>query len=85
MSELEFEVLDELYFIISFEALFKNVACSQEQLVSCLQDLLDKGWIKLVEPLESEQLTPESFNIVEDPFRYHYLATKEGLKAHNSI
>ncbi len=84
MSELEFVVLDELYFIISFEALSKNLVCADKELIHCLQGLLDKGWIKLMETVENGQLPPVAFNIAQDPLLYHYLATKDGLIAHHS-
>lgn len=83
MTELEFDILDEMYFIISFDQLIQKVSCSEEELKDTLQVLLNKGWIKLAEPLENQVVPPVQFNISADPYRYHYLITKEGLLAHN--
>jgi len=84
MSDFEFDVLDELYFIQSFEALQGNLGCTSDDLAVCLQTLLDKGWIKLAEPIEDQIVPPVTFNIIQSPIRYHYLISKEGLLAHNS-
>lgn len=83
MTELEFDILDEMYFIISFDQLLKTVSCSEAELKEVLQKLLNKGWIKLAEPIESQTVPPVQFNISANPHRYHYLITKEGLLAHN--
>ncbi len=67
MSDLEFDLLDELYFVQSYQYLQETLNWDDQTLKSTLQHLYDKAWINL---LEQGQL-------------YHYLATKAGLLAHN--
>jgi len=85
MTDLEYEILDELYFVCSFKALQNNVNMNQERLILELISLLDKEWIKLYDSdavSEIEYVT-EKFNINFNS--YYYLATKRGLFEHNSI
>jgi len=84
MTDFEFEILDELYFINSFHELMKCINCSEAQLLITIQDLYQRGLIKLVEPVEGDRIPENLFDISSDPTRYHFLITKEGLLAHNS-
>ena len=82
MTDLEFEVLDELYFVISFDELKQATELDGETLCMVLRDLLNKEWIKCfrdrVEPVGVEEIKFEL-----DYTKYYYLASKEGLLAHN--
>ncbi len=82
MTELEFDVLDELYFVISFEELKNATELDTETLRKVLQNLLDKGWLKCFRGRDDE-LAPEAINLGSQFMNYHYLASKEGLLAHN--
>jgi DNA-binding Lrp family transcriptional regulator len=85
MSDIEFDVLDELYFVASFSELQKRLTISELPLKQILQDLLYKGWIKCFEPNREEVITKEELDFDKNYQQYHYLATKEGLKAHNTL
>lgn len=82
MSDLEFDVLDELYFVISFDELKNVTALDTETLRNVLQDLFVKGWIKCFRN-RVESLNSEEVNLEQDYMLYCYLASKEGLLAHN--
>ena len=82
MTDLEFDVLDELYFVISFDELKSATELDTETLRKVLLGLLHKGWIKCFRD-RIESLSPEEVNFEHDYMRYYYLASKEGLLAHN--
>jgi len=80
MTDLEFEVLDELYFVISFEDLAKKVELEPDILRETLIGLHNKKWIKALISHDEEILAPDIQNHCE---QYFYLATKLGLLEHN--
>lgn len=83
MTDKEFDVLDELYFLTSFDDLFKSCNLNQTELKQILISLLDKGWVKCFKNKDEE--VPEQEIDLENSFQqYNYLATKSGLFAHNS-
>jgi hypothetical protein len=84
MSEIEFLVLDELYLLISFEELLYSVDRTENELVETLNKLYMKKWIMCYDSL-GEQLDDEKIDLNLTYGNYHYLATKAGLKAHNSM
>ena len=83
MSDLEFAVLDELYFIQPFGELMSSTQLEDHELKPILAKLLRKGWVRCYENVND--LVDESDFDFEINFRqYYYLASKEGLLAHNS-
>ena len=84
MTDQEFEILDELYFVQTFEALRHSTNLSGPELKRWLNQLIDKGWVKCLDSLTEEVVTDApDFEIHYK--NYHYLATKAGLLAHNSV
>lgn len=83
MTTLEFDVLDELYFLQSYKYLIETLKLSDDKLKRTLQTLLVNGWVKCYRT-PMEELTFESSEFENDYWNYHYLATKAGLLAHNS-
>ena len=83
MSEQEFLVLDELYFLQSFQELHEQSGLAEEELKKVLEGMLAKGWVKCLRSREGE----EPVEVAEFQQKYNdllYLATKAGLLAHNS-
>lgn len=82
MTDDEFNVLDELYFVQSFEELVKLSGYDPDQLVPIISSLFDQGYIKIFKNMDDEwtveELTKECYPIS------FFLATKKGLLAHNS-
>lgn len=82
MSDVEFDVLDELYFVISFNALADSTQLPPEKLKEVLSGLHSKGWLKVYKSA-SEELAEGFLNFKEDIHEFFFLASKAGLLAHN--
>lgn len=83
MTDNEFDVLDELYFLISFDDLLNQCNLTTDELKSVLESLLIKRWVKCFKNTDEE--IPEQEIDFKNSFKqYNYLATKSGLFAHNS-
>ena len=83
MTEGEFVVLDELYFVQSYAELQESTRLQEKELNEVLNAMLAKGWVRCLsnragEPVANTQALPGMFR------DYYYLATKAGLLAHNS-
>lgn len=82
MTDEEFEILDELYFVISYADLQSKVEMSDEDLYEIIHSLFTKGWVRV---FESPDDTRDFENITAENLANAYLlASKTGLKAHNS-
>lgn len=83
MTKEEDLVLDELYFVTSFDDLLEQSGfVSKKDLVTCLASLLAKRWIKCLSDPETE--IDVSVDELELNYaKYYYLASKQGLLAHN--
>lgn len=83
MTDLEFDVLDELYFVERFENLQKKLSIDKKTLLITLKQLIENGWIKYFSENQEEIFT-ELTDFEEKFDKYSYLATKAGLTAHNT-
>lgn len=83
MSENEFEVLDELYFVTSYPKLKLELGFKDSELISTLKSLFSNQWIRV---LRTEEIDMEASEIDWDNGvkGYFFLASKKGLFAHNS-
>ena len=84
MSDEEFDVMDELYFVQPFSYLTETLSMEARELKQVLQSLLQKGYIKCFFNMNDEVFEDE-LNFEEDFDKYHYLASKKGLLAHNGL
>lgn len=84
MTDLEFDVLDELYFVNTFEGVLENIEAPKEKLLDTLIQLVDRNWIKCFIKGKDEVIPHENLDMNKNYKNYQYLATKEGLLAHNS-
>lgn len=82
MTDAEFDVLDELYFVQSFQYLIDELDMEKEDLKEVLTALVNKGWVKCFLSMHEEALSHE-LHLDEKYQEYFYLATKAGLMAHN--
>ena len=82
MTDPEFEVLDELYFVKSYNDLAISLDMEENEVREVLNSLLNKGWIKIFYPID-EELTFDQLQFNLNYKNYHYIATKAGLLAHN--
>jgi hypothetical protein len=83
MSDLEFEVIDNLYFVQRFEALIKEVEIDEKIMQKTLLDLFQKEWVKVMDMQTDEEIL-EADVWTKNYSNYFYLATKKGLLAHNT-
>lgn len=83
VTDEEFEIIDSLYFIISFEDLKSELTWEEIVLKDKLLKLIKKGWVKCLKKGSDEEI--EDLRDFEFQYKnYNYLATKEGLLTHNS-
>jgi hypothetical protein len=83
MSDLEFDVLDEMYFVQSFADLMMTTDLEEKELRPILLKMLKKGWIRCYRTV-SEEVPAEEIDFELEFRNYYYLASKAGLIAHNS-
>ena len=82
MTDLEYDVLNELYFVVPFSQLQGTLELEEGELKVVLQALLRKGWVKCFSDQHHELDTGET-NFPRQFKNYFYLATKAGLLAHH--
>ena len=80
MSDNEFDVLDELYFVTSYSELKRNTDLKEGELLEVLESLIEKSWVRVYENMDDEL---EEFDLHDNFQTYYYLASKKGLLAHN--
>lgn len=83
MSEDEFDLMDELYFVQSYKYLKEEVGWEDKKLLVILQELFDKGYIKCLTHPDKELF--DNIDIKGRGTLYYYLATKKGLMHHNTL
>lgn len=82
MSDPEFDILDELYFVISFPDLVKKLDYEAQEVKEVLQRLAAQKYVKILRTPDDE-IALEDSNFPDQAHEYYYLATKAGLMAHN--
>lgn len=83
MSDLEYDVLDELYFLIHFKELTTAIGLGDDDLKPVLMKLHRKEWLRCYTEPEME-LNENEIDLEVNFRNYYYLASKEGLTAHNN-
>jgi len=81
LTDNEFNVLDELYFVRSYDDLKASVDLNDKELVMTLQELHQKSWLKVLESVD-EEITGKK--LWGDYKTFYFLASKNGLMAHNT-
>ncbi len=83
MTDREYEIVDALYFTVSFEYLEKELETEGPQLRDELLALIEKGWVKCFEKNTEQEI--ETKELINSNYKnYNYLASKKGLMVHNS-
>lgn len=83
MSDLEYDILDELYFLTHYPELKSNLGLDDEDMKPTLVKLLNKSWVSCYDSPDSK-LEEETVDMEIDFRKYYYLATKAGMKAHTN-
>jgi hypothetical protein len=55
MTEIEYDILDELYFFISFEKLLESVSLEEKELFVNLKNMIERNWIRVFTDVSGEQ------------------------------
>jgi hypothetical protein len=83
MTDNEFDLLDEMYFVQPYSYLKETLGWEDQRLLVTLQSLHSKGFIKCLIAPDDEVFGGVDF---EDKGKdLFYLATKKGLMEHNAI
>ncbi|MHA7130945.1 hypothetical protein [Algoriphagus namhaensis] len=81
MTDHEFDLLDELYFVQPYSHLVDSLGWEEALILQVLVDLRQKGWIKCLRSPDEEVFG--AVDILAEGKNFYYLATKEGLMKHN--
>jgi hypothetical protein len=84
MTDIEFDIIDELYFVTAFADLSGHLGLLDTELARHLQDLVVRGYVKCFYPDPDTEVLFEEATFAREHRQYYFLATKEGLVAHNS-
>lgn len=83
MTNLEYEILDELYFVQTFDSLKLILQFEETILKQTLWQLIDSNLVKCMLDFDIEvTITSDDFEV--NFKKYHYIASKKGLFLHNS-
>lgn len=81
MTDEEFDILDELYFVTSYHDLSGRLEMRKDELNRRLIALFEKGWVRVFKsPNDTRDFETVNEKILPESY---LLASKSGLKAHN--
>ena len=83
MSDAEFDLLDELYFVQPYDHLKETLGWEDKQLLETLDLLYRAGMIKCLAEPDRERF--DLVDIFSEGKNLMFLATKKGLMAHNAL
>lgn len=84
VTDPEFDLLDELYFVTPFRTLLQKTGLPAQELEDQLRSLLEQGLIRSYWPDPDTELAYETTSFGAIARDAAYLASKEGLLQHNS-
>lgn len=82
MTDEEYLLLDELYFIIDFKNLAEQSEISEKRLRQLLKVFYATGWVRCFDK-DGEELHMSPETMQDNLMEYQYLISKEGLFAHH--
>ena len=83
LTEIEYNILDELYFVTSYGNLKEESGYDDNQLRLNLIELIKKGFVKVYRKMD-EEIEEDNLDMENSFDSYLYLASKKGLFEHNS-
>lgn len=82
MTDVEFDIIDELYFVTAYVDLKEATEFTDEELKANLIHMAQKGWVRVYKTVDEESEIDQLD--LENSFQsYYYLASKKGLFEHN--
>lgn len=82
MTDLEFDILDELYFVTSYAELQKKTMLDANLLNQNLIQLINKEYVNYF--LAADGVQNPAMDLNTSISKLYFLASKKGLFAHNS-
>lgn len=82
MTNDEFDLMDELYFVQPYSELKGLLGWADERLLNTLASLYQKTYVKCFETPDQEIF--DQADVMGNGLNMYYLATKKGLLAHNT-
>lgn len=83
MTDDEFNLLDELYFVQHFSYLKETLGWPDTRLLTTLQSLYEKSFLKCLKGPDDEIF--DKLDLLQSGTALYYLATKKGLMEHNAL
>ncbi|WP_205503903.1 hypothetical protein [Rufibacter psychrotolerans] len=84
MTDQEFDILDELYFVTSFKELQQKTGLPEPAFREALRGLISMNYIKCLFPDQDTEVPFDPDHFAREGHAYFFLASKAGLLAHNS-
>lgn len=86
MNDLEFDILDSIYFVESFDTIVSECSEKNEHVIAdAIKQMIAKRWVQVMEWSDEKNEFVKTYFYDTDNMRaYQYLCTREGLMAHNS-
>lgn len=84
MTEIEFEIIDELYFVTAYRQIREALFLTEEELCKSLKELVTRGYVKCFYPDPDTEIEYNESAFGKNCHQYFFLATKAGLIVHNS-
>ncbi|MBA9077899.1 MULTISPECIES: hypothetical protein [Rufibacter] len=85
MTDQEFDILDELYFVTSFQELQQKLEMPEGELREALRGLISMNYVKCLFPDQDTEVPYDPGHFEVEGHRYFFLATKAGLLSHNTL
>ena len=82
MTDIEYDILDELYFVTPYSELQEQTGFEDGELKLNLSSLIKGGLVKVYRTID-EELESEEAGLSDNYRSYYYLASKKGLFEHN--
>ncbi|MEQ6169044.1 MULTISPECIES: hypothetical protein [unclassified Ekhidna] len=83
MTDEEFDIIDELYFVTAYADLKEATDLSDAELKENLVKMAKKGWVRVYKSVDEESEL-DKLDFDNDYQSFYYLASKKGLFEHNS-
>lgn len=84
LSDIQFRILDSLYFVESFDNILSEVGGNRYIVADELKSMLDRGWVQAMRFDEAKNDYVRTYMYDSDRMQdYWYLATREGLLRHH--
>jgi len=85
LTEIDYDILNSIYFVEPFDKILEEVNYPPNVVADCLKSLISKKYVVALLWDDTKQDYVRSFMYDSDNMNaYSYLATKDGLLAHNS-